>query len=120
MSAALSCVPPSGTLPFGTSISVELTNNYTGQMRRIAGRMDLSLAGGGFFANWRAGWTNVAAGGTYSTNWNQNLPALGSLVGDNVFTLRAADVTPSPYNQPPYTAAGDTDTAQCTVTGNAP
>jgi len=120
VSAAMTCLPFSGTLPFTTTISVELANSYTGQSRRIAGRLDVALAGGGFYGNWRAGWANVAPESSYSTNWNQNLPALGSLVGSNVFTLTAADVTPAPYNQPPYPAAGDTDTAQCTVVGNAP
>jgi hypothetical protein len=52
--------------------------------------------------------------------WNQNLPALSSLVGDNTFELVAEDVTPSPYNQPPYPPAGDTDTDICTATGIAP
>ena len=48
------------------------------------------------------------------------MPALGSLVGDNIFTLRAEDVTPAPFNQPPYPAAGDTATAGCVVIGVAP
>ena len=41
-------------------------------------------------------------------------------MGDNVFTLVAEDVTPAPYNQPPYAASGDTDSGACTVTGLAP
>jgi len=120
VSASMTCLPSSGTLPFTTSFSIELVNTYTGQSRRIAGRLDLALAGGGFYSSWRAGWTNVAPGGSYSIGWNQNLPAIGTLVGSNVFTLTAADVTPAPYNQPPYPAAGDTATALCTVVGNAP
>ena len=39
---------------------------------------------------------------------------------DDSFTLVAEDVTPAPYNRPPYTAAGDTSTDGCTVTGLAP
>ncbi len=120
VATTLSCLPSSGTLPFTTTISAELINLYTGQTRRLAARFDVTLAGGGFFGNWRAGYTNVAAGSSYSTSWNQAIPALGALVGSNLFTLRATDVTPAPYNQPPYPAAGDTDTAQCTVVGNAP
>ena len=34
--------------------------------------------------------------------------------------MTVADVTPPPYNLPPYPPAGDTDTAGCTVTGAAP
>ncbi len=120
VSATLSCLPSSGTLPFTTTISAELINLYTGQTRRLAARFDVSLAGGGYFSNWRAGYTNVAAGSSYSTSWNQAIPALGALVGSNLFTLRATDVTPAPYNQPPYPPAGDSDTAQCTVVGNVP
>ncbi len=120
ISAELTCLPSSGTLPFGTTMTVTLNNLYTGQSRRISGHLDASLAGGQSYTNWRAGFTNVAAGGSFVTSWNQNLPALGTLVGSNIFSLVAADVTPAPYNQPPYPPAGDTDSANCTVTGNAP
>ena len=57
---------------------------------------------------------------TFATSWMQTLPALGSLVGENVFELHAEDVTPPPYNQPPYPPAGDTDTCTVTVTGMTP
>ena len=52
--------------------------------------------------------------------WNQQLPAMGSLVGDSLFTLRAEDVTPSPYNQSPYPPSGDTAGDACTVRGIQP
>jgi hypothetical protein len=77
-------------------------------------------AGGGCFSNWRVGWTNLDVGRSHSTTWNQNIPAPGSMAGSNLFALTAADVAPAPHNQPPYPAAGDTDTAFCTVVGNAP
>ena len=32
----------------------------------------------------------------------------------------AKDVTPAPYNQPPYPPEGDVDSDRCTVTGVAP
>jgi len=41
-------------------------------------------------------------------------------VGENLFTLLAEDVTPSPYNQPPFPAAGDAVSDLCTVTANSP
>ncbi len=120
VAAGLTCQPASGTLPFATTMTAVLDNLYAQQVRRIAGRIDLDLAGGQHYSNWRSGWTNIDAGGSYATSWNQALPALGRLVGPNDFRFLAADVTPSPYNQPPYPPAGDTDTASCTVTGIAP
>ena len=64
--------------------------------------------------------TNLSDSETYSTFWNQSLPALGSLVGNNVFTIIGADVTPAPYNQPPFAPAGDTDNDACTVVATSP
>lgn len=120
VSAALTCLPASGTVPFTMQMTVTLDNLYPDQSRQIAARMNLTLAGGAAYPNWRAGYTNVAAGERYTTAWNQNIPALGSLIGDNVFSLVVEDVTPAPYNQPPYPASGDTAVASCTVTGAAP
>ncbi len=58
------------------------------------------------------------SGGT--TDCDIIIPGLGSVLGDNTFSLVAEDVTPAPYNQPPYAPAGDTDSAQCVVTAAAP
>ena len=62
----------------------------------------------------------AAPGEVFSTSWNQNLPGLTTLVGDNVFTIISEDVTPAPYNQPPFAPSGDTATDACTVTATAP
>ena len=86
----------------------------------MAGRIDVLLAGGGFYASWRAGYTNLGPGESWNAAWNTTIPALGSVIGANSFTLVAVDVTPSPFNQPPYPPAGDTSIASCTVTGIAP
>ena len=118
--AELTCLPTSGTVPFSTMMTVTLTNLYPDQIRRIAGHLDATLATGQYFPNWRAGYTNVAAGDSFVSSWVQNIPALGSVIGDNQFALVGEDVTPPPYNQPPYPPAGDTDTVSCTVTGIAP
>lgn len=120
VAAQLTCTPASGILPFGVQFAAQLTNSYTGQTRRLAARIHLTLGGGGYIAGWRAGFTNVQAGDSYFAVWNQNLPALGSLVGDNIFQLAAEDVTPAPYNRPPYPAAGDTDSDTCAVSASAP
>ena len=120
VSAGMACTPSSGTLPFVTNMSVTLNNNYGGQIRRLAARINVTIGDGHSYSNWRAGWTNVAAGGSYANSWNQTIPALGAVIGSNVFELVAEDVTPAPYNQPPYPPAGDTDTSSCTVIGIAP
>ncbi len=120
VSASLTCLPSAGTVPFATQMSVSLGNLYSGQSRRIAGRIDVALAGGAYFGSWRAGWTNVSAGGSYDAVWNSTIPALGSVLGDNTFTLSVEDVTVAPYNQPPYPPAGDTASAACTVTAVTP
>lgn len=62
----------------------------------------------------------VAAGGSFASAWNQSIPALGTVIGDNLFALAAEDVTPAPWNQPPYPPSGDTAAASCMVTGVAP
>jgi len=86
----------------------------------IAGGINVEIANGNNYGNWRAGWTNVAAGDSFVTSWQQTIPALGSAIGTNICTLEAVDVTPTPYNQPPYPPSGDSATAGCTVTGMAP
>ncbi len=109
-----------GILPFSTQFSVTLENTYTGQTRQVAARLDVDLASGASFPNWRSGWANIDAGSSYTTTWGQSIPALPTLVGMNVFTLHAWDVTPAPYNQPPYPAAGDSDSDMVVVTGVYP
>jgi hypothetical protein len=120
VNAYLSCQPCSGQLPLQTTMRVALANCFYDQYRRLAGRIDVDLAGGRHYSNWRSGYSNVGPGVVYRNQWGQNLPASSLLVGENVFTMLATDVTPSPYNQPPYLPAGDTDTSVITVTGMSP
>ena len=117
--AGLDCLPGSGTLPLTVGMTAQL-ENLTSESRRAAAHIDALVADGTSYTNWRAGWTNLSPAEVYTAFWNQILPALGALVGDNVFTLVAEDVTPAPYNQPPFAASGDTDSQACTVTGVAP
>jgi hypothetical protein len=79
----------------------------------------VTLANGEYFPYYRAGYTNVPPGESNVFAWPQTFSD-GSLIGSNVVVLVAEDVTPAPYNQPPYPPSGDTDTATCTVTGIAP
>ncbi len=120
VSAGLACLPSTGALPFTTRMYVFLSNIHPQNRRRVAATMNITLGGGGHIANWRSGYTNIDEEDTYSISWIQTIPDIGKLVGDNIFTLVAADVTPAPYNQPPYPPAGFTDSRFCTVTGIAP
>jgi probable HAF family extracellular repeat protein len=121
VSADLTCQPSSGTVPFVTAFGVTLdSHDHTRPATVAAARIDVVLAGGGSFANWKAGTRNLGPGETFVTGWNQVIPALGSLIGANVFTLAVEDITPAPYNQPPYPFSGDTVTDSCTVTAVAP
>jgi hypothetical protein len=83
-------------------------------------RFDVDLAEGGYFSNWRRGYTSTSPFEQVTLTWTQYIPALPAVVGGNTFHLFGADTTPAPYNQPPYPAAGDTASALCTVTGVAP
>ena len=114
------CTPTSGTVPFQVTMNAELINYLDYHTRRVAAKINVALGGGGYFANWRAGYTNIGPGDSYISGWVQAIPGLGSVLGDNTFSLVAEDVTPAPYNQPPYAPAGDTDSAQCVVTAAAP
>jgi len=118
--AGYSCTPSSGVVPFTTHMAVQLDNLYAGQIRRLAGRINVNLANGLYFPNWRAGFTNVAGGSSFATSWNTTIPALATVVGTNTFLLLTEDVTPAPYNLPPYPPAGDTENAVCVITAYAP
>jgi len=119
ISVDFDAVPLQGTVPFTSSFQATMTN-LTSEHRRAAGRIDVLPAGGGSITSWRAGWTNLAPSEVFTLNWNQALPALGALIGGNLFTLTGADVTPPPYNQPPFTPSGDSDSASFTLTCSAP
>jgi hypothetical protein len=119
VSVSLDAMPDTGTLPFTSQFIARLTN-LTTQNRRAAGRIDVMLANGSSYSNWRAGWTNLDPSEIFTQVWNQTFPGLAALVGSNIFTITGTDVTPAPYNQPPYAAAGDTATDVVTVTGVSP
>lgn len=115
----LNCSPTTGTLPFLLRLGV-IFDNLADNYRTFAGRIDVTLASGGLFTNYRAGYTNLLPSEHWEVYWHQNLPNYGTIVGENAFLLTVMDVTPSPYNQPPFWPSGDTDTDACTVTGIAP
>jgi photosystem II stability/assembly factor-like uncharacterized protein len=119
VSADFGCLPGSGVLPFTVSIQATL-GNMTGFNRVVAGRVQVTLGNGVMYKNYRSGYTTLSGFENFTAGWNQNMPALFALEGDNVFTFSVRDVTPAPFNQPPYPASDDTDFDSCTVIGLVP
>jgi len=113
----LSCVPTSGGLPFTSSLTIRISNLSNNHIRKMAGRLDLTLADGNKYPSWRTGFTNINPDASYISTWPQYIPALSSLIGVNTFTLFGVDVTPPPYNHPPYPPSGFTATDSCIVVG---
>lgn len=120
VSVDLDCVPSQGTLPFSSQFTVTLTNLAPGESRRVAARLGVLTAGGQSYPGWRTGWSNLDDGESFTAFWTQQFPALPGLAGTSTFGIVAEDVTPPPFNQPPYLPAGATDSDACTVTGTAP
>ncbi len=113
----LDATPDSGFTPFTSYFSATLTN-LTTENRRAAARINVVIANGNNYNNWRAGWTNLSSLEVFTKSWYQTIPALATVIGTNTFTLQGADVTPAPYNQPPFMPSGDTDTDVQTVIAN--
>ena len=115
--------PLVGTVPFQTVHRLTLTNTLTGGAvftRRVAARIAVVTGNGNTYNQWRRGFTNVAAGDSFLKQFPVNLPPSAVVIGSNTFTLYTEDVTPAPYNQPPYPPSGDTCTATNVVVANAP
>ncbi len=117
MHTIIGCVPESGTLPYTVQLWPQLCNDdwFT---RRLHGKLNVTLASGTTYFNWRAGATNVSPGYCYNTPFGVNLPDVPGVHGVNTFTLIGTDITAAPYNQPPYSPSGSTDSDSCSTTGN--
>ena len=120
VSCQLTCLPSSGTVPFDTTIAVSVANEVPGDCRRMALRLDVDLANGTHYGNWRAGTTTIIPGTPFTTSLVQTIPDDPGLIGTSRIVLVAEDVTPAPYNLPPYLPAGDTDSDSCTIEGIEP
>ena len=107
-------------MPMIPRTTISMTNNYRTQARRLQYQVDVTLANEQYFPSSRRGWQNVMAGDTRTMSWWQTIPNGGTLAGDNLFELLTEDVTPAPYNQPPYPPAGDQASDNCTVIGMVP
>jgi len=117
VAADIVCSPPAGTLPFDATAMVELKNRCPASPRRLAARLDMYLANGRYYANWRVDVLTLAAGERQSGRWTLDLPDIPAFQGTSTGVLVVQDVTPEPYNQPPYPPSGDTVTDTFTVTG---
>jgi len=111
---SLSCTPGSAAPPFSWRIAVGLRNLRT-TPRRIAGRADLELPDGSSWPGWRSGFYNMPGAASEYVSWTTGVPALPSLLGRIRLELTVTDITPPPWNQPPYAPAGHSAAASCTV-----
>jgi len=120
VAAELTCSPSTGSLPLTSFFRTVLTNRYSGYTRRLHGALDVTLAGGRTYSGWRQGRSNIPADRSVTVQWPQIIPDQEPLVGVNYFRFTVTDVTPAPYNQPPYPPAGDFASHSCTITGMMP
>jgi len=88
--------------------------------RTAAFTLGLRLAGGQYYSNWRSGVTTISPEVDFWDLWMLVLPDLWSFAGENQLLLSLEDVTPPPYNQPPYQPSGGTAFDTFIVTGIAP
>lgn len=117
--AGLSCTPCSGTLPFSFQICCTMINQADIKRKQSA-RIDLELAGGGTITNYRSGYQVMESSELFEICWQQQMLAIGTLLGETRFTLLVEDTTSAPYNQPPRLPSGDQDSASRLILGNAP
>jgi len=119
LDAALSATPDAGALPFSSMVCGNVIN-VSGYPRSAGGKLNVSLPGGQYYPNFRSGFTNLSPAETYHFCWSQWFPDLPTLDGSIQFQLVVQDVTPAPYNQPPYPASGSVAIDTCTVTAWRP
>ena len=115
----ISCTPASGTVPFQGRVTVRV-HNLAYSSRVVAGHIDVMIANGTIFTDARTGHVTVAPDDVATVSWLVKIPAEPSVIGDNRFTVNGEDVTPAPYNQPPYLQSGDKDLDYCIITAYAP
>jgi hypothetical protein len=121
ITATMVCNPTSGTLPLDITLWATVYNQ-TNAPRVVHGRVDLETAGGLYVASISSGEVNLPAGvgEFYLTSWVKPLTVRFATVGLNRYHLLMTDITPPPYNQPPYPPAGTEAADDCTVYGTIP
>lgn len=112
--AAMECFPDAITLPSTCRIQIGIRNMSQAQ-RLVDAGLSIELPDGALYENFRFGSLSISGGDSFDTFWRQSFPAIPALEGTSVLRLRAEDVTPSPYNQPPYPPSGAVDSKACTL-----
>jgi hypothetical protein len=118
--AEIDCTPLYNTLPATVKICVDV-RNLVDSPRVVDGRIDLWLGqGGSSVDNWRFREVEIEPNGSWQQCWNNHTLDLESLEEKNIARLRVMDVTPPPYNQPPYPPSGFVAEDFCFFWGERP
>ncbi len=106
--------PQSGLVPFTASSGITV-RNLLGIRRTMVGRLCFTLANGNCYRSLQPGVLKLGPYENYTFSWSQMIPFSKRSLGTNIFHISAQDVTPPPFNQPPYPRSGDKDqdTAFC-------
>ena len=121
ISATMVCNPTSGTLPLSITLWATVYNQTTAA-RVVHGRVDLETAGGLYLASISSGEVNLPAGvgEYYLASWVKPLPVRFATVGLNRYHVLMTDISPPPFNQPPYPPSGSAAGDNCTVLATIP
>jgi len=114
ISADLSCSPDTGVLPFDCQVTGSLNNEYADYHRRLAATVTVYLPNGEQFSDYKRGYTNLAPASSHHFSWTEHLTS-NEMVGTIEAYLFVQDVTPTPYNQPPYPPSGAMVSESCVV-----
>lgn len=111
---SLSCYPNVLELPQECLITAQV-GNASHHLRHIDVGLSLRLPDGSVFENFRFTSFVFEEGEMQWNRWNQHFPPLPQLAGTTTYILRAVDVTPAPWNQPPYPPSGSSDISQVPI-----
>jgi len=114
LSAEMMCWPQIGILPFDCQVTGSLNNEYANYHRRLAATVTVDLPNGEHFTDYKRGYTNLAPATSHQFSWTEHLTS-NAMVGAIEAHLSVQDVTPTPYNQPPYPPSGAMVSESCVV-----
>jgi hypothetical protein len=103
--ATVTCDPQFNTLPATVNICVDIIN-LVDSPRTVDGRIDVWLGNGDPLYEWRFRAIKLPPNGTWDRCWNNEMTDLQTLKDKNIVRLHVVDVTPPPFNQPPYPPSG--------------
>lgn len=117
----IATTPPAGILPAHPRFWLLIRQQTSPAVERTAAiNIGLRAAGGPYYPNWRTGTATITPDVDTLEIWNMVLPDSWSMVGENQLLLRLVDITPPPYNLPPYQPSGGTATDTFIFTGIEP